>query len=99
MLREWGLTEKNMWREPTTIISNSDIVRYLDATQIAKMGNLKDLTTKIVVSRFHDGKLSLENPIEITEDLIHHVTGLPRIGEKVPMDMPIAKMVQEELGS
>jgi len=63
------------------------------------MGNLKDLAAKYVVSRFHDGKLWLENPIEITADLIHHVTRLPKTGEKVPMDMPMAKMVQDELGS
>jgi len=75
------------------------ILMYMSAPQIAKMGNLKDLAAKYIVSRFHDGKLWLDNPIEITEHLIHHVTGLPRSGEKVPMDMPIAKMVQEQLGS
>lgn len=63
------------------------------------MGNLKDLATKYIVSRFHDGKLWLENPVEITEDLIHHVTGLPKKGDKVPMDMPSAKMIEQELGS
>ena len=52
------------------------------------MGDLKDLAAKYVVSRFHDGKLWLDHPMEITEDLIHHVIGLPKKGDKVPMDMP-----------
>ena len=63
------------------------------------MGNLKDLAAKYIVIIFHDGKLWLDNLVEITEDLIHHVTGLPKIGERVPMDIPTAKMLQEQLGS
>jgi len=99
LLREWGLIERNIWREPVAIINNSGISRYLGAPQIAKMGNLKDLAAKYIVSRFHDGKLWLDNPVEITEDLIHHVMGLPKKGDRVPMDMPSAKMIEEELGS
>ena len=45
-----------------------------------------------------DQPLWPEHPVEITEDLIHHVTGLPKMGDKVPMDIPSAKMSTTTLG-
>ena len=77
------------------MLIKAGILMYLSAPQIEKMGNLKDLAAKYIVSRFHDGKLWLDNPVEIIEDLIHHVTGLPKTGERVPMDIPTTKMLQE----
>lgn len=64
-----------------------------ECTLDCKDGEPKRSGSQYVMSRFHDGKLWLDNPIEIIEHLIHHVTRLPRTGEKFPMDMPTAKMV------
>ena len=50
LLREWGLPEQNVWKEPAAIIANYRILRYLSAPQIAKMRDLKDLATKYIVS-------------------------------------------------
>ena len=91
--------DKKVLGASSNMLIKARILTYLSAPQIAKMGNLKDLVAKYIVSRFHDGKLWLDNLIEITEDLIHHVIGLPRSGEKLPMDIPTKKMLQEQLGS
>lgn len=98
LLKKWGLTERNQWGIPARLLHKGWILTYLSAPQIKKMGNLKDLAAKYGVSKFHDGKIWLDHPVQITKNLIHHVTRLPRIGEKVPMDMPLAEMMQKQLG-
>ena len=50
LLWEWGISEKNVWKEQATPIVKSGITRYLSAPQIAKMGDLKDLAAKYIVS-------------------------------------------------
>ena len=99
LLREWGLNEQHRWCEPAALLYKSGISRYFSAPQIAMFGNLKDLATKYIVSRYHEGKLWLDSIMEITAELIHQVTALPMKGDKVPMDMPSTQMIQEELGS
>lgn len=98
LVKEWGLTEKKVWGVSASMLMKDGILTYLSAPQIAKMGNLTDLAAKYIVRRFHDGKIWLDHLVEIKENLIHHVTGLPRTGERVPMDIPIEKMLREQLG-
>lgn len=92
-IKEWGITEKNVWGASASMLLRARILTYLGAPQVAKMGNLKDLASKYIISRFHDGKLWLDHPVEITENLIHHITGLPIKGEKVPMENPSAELL------
>ena len=61
------------------------IKSYLNAPIVDNFGTLKEEATKFLVSRYHDGKIWLDQPITINAKIINFITGLPLNGDLVPV--------------
>lgn len=72
-------------REITTNITATRIKSYLNAPIVDNFGTLKEEVVKLLVSRYHDGKIWLDQPISITNKLINFITSLPLYEESVPV--------------
>lgn len=90
-LKEWAKSE-NARNIMTTMIKS-----YLNAPIIDSFGTLKEEAVKLLVShdtlkeesikflvsRYHEGKICLDQPITINSKLIIFITGLPLNGEPI----------------
>ena len=54
---------------------------------------------KFLVSRYHDGKICLDQPITINSRLINFITGLPLNGDQVPVGSKNPAMLETFTGS
>ena len=54
---------------------------------------------KFLVSRYHDGKIWLDQPITINSKLINFITGLPLSGELVPIGSKNPTLLENFIGS
>jgi len=61
------------------MLEKAKIRSYLSAPQIAGFYGLKEEAAKFIVSRYHEGKFWLDEPVKITLQLIRRITGLPHI--------------------
>ena len=52
----------------------SKIHNYLRNPQLENHEKLKELATNLIVIKYHNGKICLDEPIEIIEPLINHIT-------------------------
>lgn len=80
-LREWGKSEG------ARNLSTTRIKTYFNAPIIDNIDNLKEEATKFLVSRYHDGKIWLDEPIGIIGKLINFITSLPLNGETIPIGL------------
>lgn len=55
-------------------ITVARIKSYLNAPIIDNFGTLKEKAVKFIVSRYHDGKIWLDQPITINNKLINFIT-------------------------
>jgi hypothetical protein len=92
-LREWGKIEKSRNLTATRIKS------YLRAPIIDNFGNLKEEATKLLIGRYHDGKIWLDQPIAITGKLIIFIIGLPLNGEPIPISSKNPTLLEWFTGS
>ena len=79
MLREWGKSEG------ARNLSIARIKTYLIAPIIDNFNNFKEEATKFLVSKYHDEKMWLDEPIAITSKIINLITDLPLSGEPIPV--------------
>lgn len=70
------------------------IKAYLNSPIMGIFDNLKEEASKFLVSRYHDGKIWIDDPIEITPKLINFITGLPVKGELVQFDVKNMALVK-----
>ena len=91
-LREWE-KRKNAWNLITSIIKS-----YLNAPIIKKFRNLKEEAAKFIVSRYHDRKIWLEQPITITGKLINFISGLPLNGEPIHVSSKNPTLLERFIG-
>ena len=76
-MREWAKSE-NAWNITATRIKS-----YLNAPIIGNFRTLKEEAAKFIISRYHDEKIWLDQPITITRKLINFITSLPLNGEPI----------------
>ena len=75
------------------------IKSYLNAPIIDNFGTLKEEAVKFLVSRYHDGKIWLDQPITINSKLINFITNLPLNGEPVPVGSKNPALLEKFIGS
>ena len=80
-------------------IMTSRIKSYLSAPIIDNFGTLKEEVVKFLVSRYHDGKIWLDQPININNKLINFIIGLPLNGELVPVESKNPALLEKFTGS
>ena len=78
-MKEWEKSEN------ARNVTATKIKSYLNAPIIDNFGTLKEEAVKFLVSRYHDGKIWLDQPITINNKLINFITGLSLNGEPVPV--------------
>ena len=61
--------------------------------------NLKEEEAKFLISRYHDGKFWLNQPIAITKKLINFITSLPLNGEPIPVGSKNPNLLEWFTGS
>ena len=75
------------------------IKSYLNAPIVNNFGTLKEEETKFLVSRYHDGKIWLDQPITINARLINFITGLPLNGDLVSVKFKNPALLEKFTGS
>ena len=75
------------------------IKSYMNAPIIDNFGTLKEEVVKILVSRYHDGKIWLDQPITINNKLINFIIDLPLNGELVPIGSKNPTLLEKFTGS
>lgn len=81
------------------ILANAKIHSYLYAPLIAPFSTLKEDDAKVIVSQYHNEKLWIPEPVDITIDLIAHITGLPTIVDPIPVSSKNLLLLKEPTGS
>jgi hypothetical protein len=76
--------QEGSWKEETEFLKKKEFDISLVPPQVADMGRWKEEVEKFIVSRYHQGYLWLDQPIEITGGLLYRILGIPRTGAKVP---------------
>lgn len=92
-LKEWGQTKGSR------ALSIAKIKTYLNAPIMANFDNINEEACKFLVSRYHDGKIWINHPIEITPKLINFITRLPVKGDLVLVRVTNMSLVEKFIGS
>jgi hypothetical protein len=79
---EWGLKD-DYWKLETKFLAKVGIRHLLGAPQIFYFERWKEEETKFIVIQFHEIYLWLDIMIEITSELIHRITNIPKMGVQV----------------
>ena len=66
-------------------ISRSTIMSYMNTSIMASCGGTKEITVKIFISRYHNGKFYFNKPVEISSEVIYKLTELSNQGEPIPI--------------
>lgn len=80
-------------------ITTTWIKSYLNAPIIDNFRTLKEEVAKFLVSRYHDGKIWLDQPITINAKLINFITDLPLNGDQVPVGSKNPALLEKFIGS
>ena len=75
------------------------IKSYLNAPIVDNFGTLKEEATKFLVSRYHDDKIWLDQPITINARLINFIIGLPLNEDPVPVESKSVALLEKFTGS
>ena len=78
----WALT-RGKWRQETETLQKVGIINYMSAPQVAHFDGWNEETMKVIISRYHYGKIWLDQPISITTHLIYWIIRLPLIGDTI----------------
>ena len=91
-MREWEKSEN------ARNITATRIKSYLNAPIIDNFGTLKEQAAKFLVTRYHDEKIWIDQPIAISGKLISFIIGLPLNGEPVLVGSknPALKNLQDQ---
>ena len=92
-MREWSKSENS--RNITT----TRIKSYLNALITDNFETLKEEAVKFLVSRYHDNKICLDQPITINNKLINFITGLPLNADQVPIGSKNPALLEKFTGS
>ena len=92
-IRDWSKLDG------TRNITTMRIKSYLNAPIVDNFGTLKEEAKKLLVSRYHDGKIWLDQPITINARLINFITDLPLNGDSVPVRSKIPALLEKFIGS
>lgn len=92
-LKEWSQTEGS------TMLFIVKIKTYLNAPIMTSFNNIKEEVVKFLVIHYHDSKIWLNKPIEITPKLINFIIGLPVKGYTIQARVKNMDLVEKFIGS
>ena len=81
------------------MLSATKIKSYLNAPILASLDNIKEEVAKFMVSRYHNRKIWIDEPIEITPNLINFITDFPVKRDLVPVGTKSMALVEKFIGS
>ena len=80
-------------------ITTIRIKSYLNVPIVDNFGTLKEEVVKYLVSRYHDRKIWLDQPIAIIDKLVNFITNLPLNREPVPVRLKNPTLLEKFTGS
>ena len=69
----------------TQKVNTSTIMRYMNAPLIASFEGTKDIITKLIISRYHNGNFYFDKTVEISDEVIYKLTGLSNKSKPIPL--------------
>ena len=76
--------KRKKMKEEAQKLSARTILSYMNAPLMDNFVGTKYVIAQFIVSRYHNGKLYFDTPMEITDYLIYKINGLSNKGEPVP---------------